>query len=147
MSIGRWGMVPLVAICLVASGCGQPSARSAEATPHALVETIEGTDLHRITLTQQAADRLGIQTAAAREAPDPSGDPRLVIPYSAVIYDAHGGAWAYVNGEPLVFQRHPITVHTIVGDQAFLSEGPASGTSVVSVGVAELYGTEFEVGH
>jgi hypothetical protein len=28
-----------------------------------------------------------------------------------------------------------------------LSEGPEDGTAVVSVGAAELYGTEYKVGH
>jgi hypothetical protein len=28
-----------------------------------------------------------------------------------------------------------------------LSKGPAPGTEVVTVGVAEVYGVEFEVGH
>jgi hypothetical protein len=33
------------------------------------------------------------------------------------------------------------------GDYAVLTEGPAEGETVVSVGVAELFGAEFEVGH
>ena len=33
------------------------------------------------------------------------------------------------------------------GDYAVLSDGPAAGTPVVSVGVAELFGAEFDVGH
>ena len=32
-------------------------------------------------------------------------------------------------------------------DLAVLTGGPAAGTAVVSVGAAELYGTEFGVGH
>jgi hypothetical protein len=30
---------------------------------------------------------------------------------------------------------------------AILKDGPPAGTVVASVGVAELYGTEFKVGH
>jgi hypothetical protein len=33
------------------------------------------------------------------------------------------------------------------GDYAILTEGPEPGTSVVTVGVAELFGAEFSVGH
>ena len=35
-------------------------------------------------------------------------------------------------------------VARVAGDLAVLSSGPSVGTQVVSVGVAELFGTEFE---
>jgi hypothetical protein len=76
---------------------------------------------------------------------------RTRVPYSAVIYDAEGGAWAYVADGELSYVRHALTVDEIVadtaGDYAVLAEGPAEGETVVSVGVAELFGAEFEVGH
>jgi hypothetical protein len=71
-----------------------------------------------------------------------SGTRRIVIPYSAVIYDTHGETWVYTNPEPLVFVRHPIVIDYIEGDLAFLSVGPPSGMAVVTVGGAELYGAE-----
>ena len=56
-----------------------------------------------------------------------------------------------MDGAPRVFVRRSITVDDIVadaaGDYAILTEGPEPGSFVVSVGVAELYGAEFEVGH
>jgi hypothetical protein len=33
------------------------------------------------------------------------------------------------------------------GQRAILANGPKVGTTVVGTGSAELYGTEFEVGH
>lgn len=75
-----------------------------------------------------------------------SGGQQKVIPYGAVIYDLHGETWVYTNPERLVFVRHPIVVEYIEGDQAVLMEGPAVGVEVATVGVAELYGTEFGVG-
>jgi hypothetical protein len=48
----------------------------------------------------------------------------------------------YTNPEPLVFLRSPITIDYIDGDLAVLSEGPAVGTAVVTLGAAELFGTE-----
>jgi len=77
----------------------------------------------------------------------PSGSRRKVVPYAAVLYDAHGDTWVYTNPEPLVFVRHRIMVDYINGDQAVLSEGPPAGTVVVTVGGAELFGAEFEIGH
>jgi hypothetical protein len=76
-----------------------------------------------------------------------TGVQRKVVPYSSVIYDLNGETWVYTNPEPLAFVRERITVDYIDGDKAFLSEGPAAGTKIASVGVAELYGTEFGVGH
>lgn len=71
---------------------------------------------------------------------------RIVIPYSAVIYDQRGGTWMYTNPELLTFVRNAITVDYIVGDLAVLSDGPPEGTAVVVVGAAELFGVENGVG-
>jgi hypothetical protein len=76
-----------------------------------------------------------------------SGKPQKVIPYSAVIYDSHGTTWTYTNPEPLTFVRHPISVEYIQDDLAVLTEGPATGTSVVSVGASELLGVEQKFGN
>jgi hypothetical protein len=72
---------------------------------------------------------------------------RKVVPYSSVIYDEHGNTWVYTSPERLNYVRAPITIDFIEGDVAVLKDGPPTGTTVVSVGAIELYGTEFEVGH
>jgi hypothetical protein len=99
-----------------------------------------------VILSAQAAKRLGIQTDLVRQA-QIRGTLRKVVPYAAVLYDPHGEAWVYTNPEPLTFVRAHISVDSIDGDRAVLSEGgPADGTAVVTVGVPELYGTELGVG-
>jgi hypothetical protein len=40
-----------------------------------------------------------------------------------------------------------VEVATIDGDDVVLARGVAPGTQIATVGVAELYGTEFEVSH
>lgn len=75
-----------------------------------------------------------------------AGEKRKIVPFAAVMYDAKGNAWVYTNPEPLVFVRQPIKIDTIVGDDVLLVDGPAAGTAVVTVGGAELFGTEFGVG-
>ncbi len=67
---------------------------------------------------------------------------RKVVPYQAVLYGVHGETWVYSEPEPLVYVRLPIVVDYIEGDLAYLSEGPEVGTAVVTVGAAELLGTE-----
>jgi hypothetical protein len=131
-------------------GCaGSPIPTVADEKP-AVVEAIDGDpSRHRITVTAKAAQRLGLELVQVSAAPGSVGSIR--VPYSSIIYDAEGDAWAYVAEQPLVFVRESVIVEDVVpndtGGLAVLSQGPRAGTSVVSVGVAELFGTEFEVGH
>lgn len=150
---------PYLLAGLVVAGLGLPgcapstisSADSSQPKP-AVVEPIEGTELSRITLTAQAARRLGITTADVRRVTVPSGPSgglgiaRTVVPYTALLYDPEGVTWIYTNPEPLVYIRHRVTVAHIAGDQAVLIQGPPAGTPVVTVGVAELYGAELGIG-
>jgi len=98
-----------------------------------------------VILTAEAAKRLDIQTAPVHDA-QVRGKLRKVVPYAAVFYDLNGATWVYINLEPLNFVRASISVDYIDGDLAVLSDGPPSGTEVVTVGAPELYGTEFGVG-
>jgi hypothetical protein len=139
--LGRLILV-IIAAAFVLAGCGQAPGAVAHADTPAHIEPIGETGLHRITLTERAAQRLGIETAPVVERAG-----RLALPYAAVFYDPDGQTWAYTNPDPNVFIRHPLAVESIDGQEAILSEGPPVGTAVVTVGVAELYGTEHEVGH
>lgn len=131
------------------SACRGGTAEAAAKIHPAQVEHIEGSELSRVTLTEKASERLDIQTALVREArvSRSGGALRKVVPYAAVLYDAQGKTWVYTSPQPLVFVRHRITVDYIDGDQAVLSDGPPVGTQVVTVGGAELFGAEFEIGH
>ena len=115
-------------------------------TEPAKVEAIEGSDLKRVILTNKAAERLGIETAAVRWMTVAQRGTRLVVPYSSMLYDLNGKTWVYTNSAPLTFVRQPISVDYIESDIAILSFGPAAGTLVVTVGAAELYGVETGVG-
>ncbi|MBX7166271.1 MAG: efflux RND transporter periplasmic adaptor subunit [Pirellulales bacterium] len=70
----------------------------------------------------------------------------LVVPWSAVIYDIHGGAWVYERLAQNVFARRRVEVDFIDAGRAVLAAGPAPRTEVVTDGSAELYGTEFGTG-
>jgi hypothetical protein len=129
-------------LAALAAGCTASSGPAPSAVEPAVVEDIDGSEIKLVRLTPEAANRLGIVTASTLE----EGN-RLVVPYGAVFYDPDGGAWVYVEREPLQFVREAVTVDVIEGDLATLTDGPAPGANVVSTGVAELYGTEFKVGH
>jgi hypothetical protein len=90
-------------------------------------------DLSKVILTEKAAERLGIETVSA------SG---MEVPYAAVIYDIEGNTWIYTMPEPLTFVREQIVIDNIEGDTVILAESLPSEFNVVTVGVAEIYGTE-----
>ena len=101
----------------------------------------------RITLTAAEGERLVIEMGTVRQVRvEASGEGDVtehkVVPYAAVIYDGQGDTWVYTSPEPLTFVRQAITVDNIAGDVAVLSDGPPSGTRVVTAGAAELYGAE-----
>ena len=127
--------IALLIMASLLAACG-PKSTSVEKIEPFQLEVIEGSDFQRVILTEKAAQRLDIQTTTV------GGN---VIPYAAVLYGLDGETWAYTNPEPLVFVRQSIVIDRIEGDSAFLSEGPDTGTAVVIIGVAELYGAEVGV--
>lgn len=140
----RWMVVILLIAVALLFACGG-SAETASNVEPAEVMPIDGTEFNRVVLTEKAAQRLGIQTAPVREE-QVNGTQRIVIPYAAVIYGLNGETWAYINTAPLTYRRQPITIDYIEGDTAVLLDGPPTGAKVVTVAVAELYGTDTGVG-
>jgi len=75
--------------------------------------------------------------------PYKGGQSALVVPYSSILYDIHGGTWIYENTDTTSFVRRRVEVLRITNRMAILHHGPAIGTKVVTDGAAELFGTEF----
>ena len=142
MSTRRMVAVPLIGAALLLAACGQQRAEAAHHVP-ATMEPIAGTEFSRIILSPEAHLRLDIQTTDVRPL---AGRLRLVVPHSALLYDPEGATWVYVETEPLVYVRHAVTVDRVDGSEAVLHDGPGTGTPVVTVGSAELYGVESGVG-
>lgn len=140
----RWMAAALLFGCLQWTACRQnEEAPADEENGTVKVEHLDGAEPARITLSESAAKRLDIQTAPIRDDVI-GGAQRQVIPYAAILYDTQGDTWTFTNPEPLTYMRHHIKVDHIAGDQVVLSEGPSTGTAVVTVGAAELYGSEIE---
>ncbi len=224
----------LVVVGVGATACGYSAPAEGEGDEPATVEAIEDSDVSKVVLTEDAANRIGLETAAValssvesdvvvrgQVAADPAaagallvhvslpatelaqvdvsrparvlavfgsdgvvapfvgdatsgggtltyrldganqvvhpgqrvrvqvvlsgGGEQKTIPYSAVIYGVEGGTWTYTSVGPRTFVRAPITVESVQGDVAVLSEGPDPGTEVVTVGGEELLGTEFAI--
>jgi len=126
-------VIILVFAGFLLSACGGQVPVTGEKLAPSKLEPIEGSELSRVILTEKAAERVGIETVSVN---------RDLVPYAAVIYDLEGNTWIYTNPEPLAFVRVPIAIDHIEGDTAVLSESLPSDLTVVTVGVAELYGTE-----
>lgn len=168
--------IALLALALIIAGvlsaCGG-STEAAAQPPASVEKSAVAGQPSRLFLTLQAVQKIGIQTVAvetlsstatssttstfstATSSPTTTtastvasgAAQKLVIPYSAVVYDPTGQAWVFTNPQPLQFVRAPITIDQIQGDTAILSSGPAVGTLIVTVGAEELLGTEHGVGH
>jgi hypothetical protein len=136
----------LIAAGVSLSACSEASTgydyETASHHEPAKLEPIKGTDVKRVIFDAEGAKRVGLQTAQVRGA-----GQRKVIPYAAVIYDPEGNTFTYTSPEPLVYVREKVKVDYVAGDRVVLSEGPSVGTEIVTVGAAEVYGTEFEVAH
>jgi hypothetical protein len=141
----RWILALLVAACLPLGACqkAQDVAEEEGKSP-AEVKHLNGEDgPAQITLSEEAAKRLDVQTATVDEA-DVNGAKQKSMPYAALLYDTTGDTWVYTNPQPETFIREQIKVDRIEGDKVILAQGPAAATKVVTVGVAELYGSEQE---
>ncbi|UVJ37846.1 hypothetical protein [Arthrobacter sp. CJ23] len=125
--------------------CAQPSAlaESSATEAPATVEKNATTGIARITLSQRAIDRLELRTDTVKPAPGGAG---LLLPYAALLYDAQGKTWVYVNSAPRVYERQAVTVTKVEAGAVTASAGPAVGTAVVTVAAAELFGAEFVTG-
>jgi hypothetical protein len=131
-------LLPSMSAC----AAGEAAAASVKQVKASTVETIAGSDMKRVVLTAKAAERLDIKTG--KMTADANGV--MTAPYAAIIYDGKGKTWVYTNPEPLVYVRAPVVVASIKGPNAMLKEGPPAGTTVVVVGVAELFGAESGMG-
>jgi len=133
----------VIGAAAILAGC---ATATPEQQPPAKIVPVPGSPVPKLQLTDRAIHRLGIVTQPVLDestAGHPAGPE--VIPYSAVVYDTDGSTWTYVNTAAGTYERKPITVTDIDGQIAHLSAGPPAGTKVVTVGAAELLGTEYNI--
>lgn len=139
-TVRRWTLLVPGCALLILTGCRDLATEEEAGYEPATVEEIEGSDLSRVVLTDDAARRIELETSPAVGA-----GARVAVPESAIWVDVDGQAWVYTNPEPLVFVRAPVDVDRYEDGTAYLSKGLAPGTEVATVGVAELIGTEFGI--
>jgi len=147
---GRLGCCYAVALLLVGTavtGCARSDAGELPTGDEpAVISPVDGSDeLHRIQLTEDAADRIGLTlttvSTAAKAGPADGARPEAVAA-GAIVYDSSGATWVFVQQQHLTFQRAQVVVSRVVGDTAVLRSGPPVGSQVALVGVAEIKGAE-----
>ncbi len=133
-----------VAVAVAIAGCG--GSGSPKTPVSARLESVPGSSVGQVVLTQLGAQRIGVQTAPAQRpaaiGPSGGGQRSVVIPYSAVVYDPSGQTYAFKQVAPLTFVEVPVKVNHVAGNSAYLAKGPRAGTPVVTVGAEELFGVQ-----
>jgi hypothetical protein len=132
--------VALAIAAVPMSACKEVEEESSGGYEPSKLESVKGSDLKRVTYTAEGVKRTGVRTAPLRR----SG-PYKVVPYAALIYDAEGKTYVYTSPKPLSYLRQPVEVARIEGERVLLSAGPPVGAEVVTIGAAEVYGTELEI--
>lgn len=111
-----------------------PSANAAASTVDLFYEVSNTTGLFRL------GQKVGVTIPLRGE------EESLVVPWSAVLRDAQGGAWLYEKTGALAYTRRRVQVARVLDGEAVLERGVNPGAKVVVAGAAELFGTEFGVG-
>lgn len=148
MYVGEAGDVdtraPARVVSLGDSGSSEGTIAQPVIAPPSADPSTAAVDLYFAVTNQGQAFRPG-QRVGVRLALRGEGST-LVVPRAALLHDAYGGTWVYEAREPRVYVRRRVSVVDIVDTVAVLDQGPAPGTRVVTVGAAELFGTEFGAG-
>ncbi|GEP43167.1 membrane fusion protein MtrC [Brevifollis gellanilyticus] len=110
-------------------------------TANALANTVDWYYSLPADTTLRAGERVAVEIPTVE-----SKEERLIVPFSAVLHDIHGGQWVYAQSADHAYTRARIQVARIAGADAVLASGPPVGTKIVTDGSAELFGTEFMTG-
>lgn len=104
----------------------------------ATVERLQDGRLPKIVLTDHAVKRLGIISQKLR-----SG---FEVPRSSLLYDTQGRAWVYVDLGHSTYQRAEIEVLKVRDEVLEIKSKFEPSIQVVTIGAAELFGTESGIG-
>ena len=124
-------------LAVAPAACKQAEAIEQEHYQASKVTPAEHGDHATVTITELAAERIGLETVPIEKSQ---------IPYAAILYDAEGQAYVFVNTKGLSFHREDVDIADVDGDTVELADGPPAGTQVVTVGVPQIHGAELEFG-
>jgi len=129
-SVGKLNSPPGASLLSAKPVAAPPSANALAATVDVFYELPNADG--KLTPGQRLG--VAISLAGAKES--------TTLPWSAVVFDVHGGTWVYAQTAPRTYARKRVVVRYTSGADAVLASGPAVGTMVVATGAQELFGAE-----
>jgi hypothetical protein len=131
----------VVAIAVATSaGCAEIESVTAEPYEPAALESTGPDKPARIILTDEAVDRVALQTTEVK----PLGK-ELTVDHAALVFDKAGKPWVFTVVGPRTYVRAAIGIKEVQDNLMILSAGPPAGTQVVTVGAIELWGAELGI--
>jgi hypothetical protein len=133
------GCVVAVAIA-TSAGCAEIESVTAEPYEPAALESTGPDKPARVILTQEAVDRVALQTIEVKAL-----GKDLTIDHAALVFDKAGKPWVFSVVGPRTYIRAAVTIKEVQDNVVTLSAGPPAGTQVVTVGAIELWGAELGI--
>jgi hypothetical protein len=133
------GCVVAVAIA-TSAGCAEIESVTAEPYEPAALESTGPDKPARVILTQEAVDRVALQTIEVKAL-----GKDLTVDHAALVFDKAGKPWVFSLVGPRTYIRAAVTIKEVQDNVVTLSAGPPAGTQVVTVGAIELWGAELGI--
>jgi hypothetical protein len=131
----------VVAIAVATSaGCAEIESVTAEPYEPAALESTGPDKPARIILTDEAVDRVALQTTEVKNL-----GKDLTVDHAALVFDKAGKPWLFTVVGPRTYVRAAVTIKEVQDNVMTLSAGPPAGTQVVTVGAIELWGAELGI--
>jgi hypothetical protein len=131
----------VVAIAVATSaGCAEIESVTAEPYEPATLETPGPGQPARVILTEEAVDRVALQTTEVKML-----GKDLTVDHAAVVFDKAGKPWVFTVIGPRTYVRAAVTIKEVEDNVVILSAGPPAGTQVATVGAIELWGAELGI--
>lgn len=92
--------------------------------------------LHNLGKEEIPGQRIGVML------PLTNAKESLTVPASAIVFDAWGGSWVYVQSGEHAYTRKRVSISYIAQGDAVLSSGPLAQTPVITAGAQSLLGAE-----
>ncbi len=129
----------LVAVATLGA-CADIESAEEEGYHPAEIEEIPGSDVQRVTLTEDAASRISLEIE-----PVSAEGGTTTVPYAALVYDGEGGSWVYVEDGALSFVRRAVDVRRVDGDRVVVDDVVTTTDRVATIGATEIYGAELGI--
>ena len=133
------GCVVAVAVAMSA-GCAEVESVTVEPYEPAALESTGPDKPARVILTQEAVDRVALQTIEVKAL-----GKDLTVDHAALVFDKAGKPWVFSVVGPRTYVRAAISIKETQDGLVIMSAGPPVGTQVVPVGAIELWGAELGI--